>query len=155
MTAFAESFPFPVRTGSPSSRSSLAAIRIEYLADRSLVELKHRAHYLRCLNEIEEIKSESAAGGIQLNAVSYQLGLAFVYALPSTVKPPEVMVDLDGELIFDWRSRNGRLLSVCAQSNGRLAYAIRYSASRAMHGYCVMDQTVPKEIMDAINGLGQ
>lgn len=154
MTALAELCPYSVRDSSSSSRSSPAARRIENLADRSLIKLKQfRAEYSECFNEIEEIKREASTGKFTLRDASYRLGLAFVDALPSTARAPEVTVDADGELNFDWHGPNGQLLSVCAQSNGKLAYAIRFSASRAMHGYTVMDRAIPKEIMDHINAL--
>lgn len=156
MTALAESRYASVRTRSPSSRGSIAASLAERQLDRSLIELKHfRADYSECLNGIEDIRNDTTLtqNPMALTDASYRLGKHFISALPSTARAPEVTIDAEGELVFDWQGPSGQWLSVCAQSNGKLAYAIRYSANRATHGYTVMDQAVPREIMDAINAL--
>lgn len=50
--------------------------------------------------------------------------LEFAATLPSDVELPEVSIDPDGELAFDWFKESG-LLSVSVGRTGRLTYAAR------------------------------
>lgn len=156
MTAIADSFYAPLRLGTSSAQSSRAADNIEQLTRTYLADLKrHRADFLQCRNDIESIRQESMSEqpGTQLKPESYALAMAFVDALPSTAPTPEVTVDDEGELIFDWFADNGRMLSVCVRHDGRLAYAARFGANRSFHGSVVMGMAIPQEIMAAINSL--
>lgn len=106
-------------------------------------------------SEMEDLRLPArTAPGAALKADSYATGKAFVTALPSTAPAPEMTVDADGELVFDWYGSGGRTVSVCAQANGKLVYACRFGTNRAMHGHAVMGTAIPQEIVDAIKELG-
>lgn len=148
----------PVANSSPSSGTVQAANRVEKGVGKSFVSLKQqRAAFIECFDKIEELWEDSTAGRTEarLSDTSYELGKAFLAAIPSFYVAPEVSLDVDGELVFDWYGNYGELVSVCAQSNGRLAYAARYSASRATHGHTVMDQTIPLEVIREIKAVAQ
>lgn len=51
--------------------------------------------------------------------------LEFAATLPSDVELPEVSIDPDGELAFDW-VREGGLLSVSVGETGRVTYAAEF-----------------------------
>ena len=157
MSAVAESWYAPIRLITGSARSSQAANQAEQLARESLDDLKrYRADFLACLNDIEDIYMTIGEAGLddtRLSDASYRFGKAFIEALPSTAPAPEVTVDADGELVFDWFAGDGRMVSVCVRGNGRLAYAARFGGSRVTHGTILMGAAVPQEIMAAINSL--
>src|SRR5438105_2938375 len=59
---------------------------------------------------------------------NFLLALRFLLALPTYLPAPELALDEDGEVSFDWRGSGGRLLTATLREDGRLSYAARISA---------------------------
>jgi hypothetical protein len=74
----------------------------------------------------------------------------FLLALPGGVPAPELSLDDEGEICFDWRGPHGALLSVSLREDGRLAYASRISALDKDHGTKKFDEAIPKRIVELV-----
>jgi len=71
-----------------------------------------------------ELMSLVAESVDEVSGATLVKALEFAATLPSDVALPEVSIDPDGELAFDWVKEDG-LLSVSIGSTGRLTYAAR------------------------------
>ena len=58
-----------------------------------------------------------------VDSATLLLAQRFLAALPSELAAPELAVDPDGEISFDWFGRSGRNFSVSLRSDGRVAIA--------------------------------
>jgi hypothetical protein len=70
--------------------------------------------------------------------------LRFLDALPSTIPPPEVSVDPDGEFAFDWYN-GSNVLSISVGQLGRISYAAHFGKRRA-HGTEYFSDELPAGI---------
>jgi hypothetical protein len=90
-------------------------------------------------------------GAKALNLASFDRALRFLYCLPTTTRTPEVAVEPDGEIAFEWaNNNNSRLLSVSVAANGELNYAGLYGVNK-VHGTEHFDENLPSPIMDLIH----
>lgn len=80
----------------------------------------------------------------------FELAERFLLALPASVPSPELAIDDDDELVFDWRGAHGAMLTVCLGADGRLAYACRMSAFDKEHGVKRFDEEIPKRVVELV-----
>ena len=92
-------------------------------------------------------------GGQPVQSRVPQLACRFLNALPSVIPTPEVGLDPDGEISFDWIVSRDRQLTVSISPEGELNYAGIYGAA-VKHGRELFDDSVPHEIIEAIRRLG-
>jgi hypothetical protein len=74
---------------------------------------------------------------------------AFIDAFPSNIPLPEVAVDPDGEISFDWFSAPRRQFSISIGPNNVLSYAGLFGADK-VSGSERFQGTVPKTFVDYI-----
>lgn len=111
-------------------------------------------HYLEprlnlLVPEIESLADESD-GGRQADSETIQAAVQFAYCLPRFAPLPEVSVDPDGEISFDWISRNGEMFSVSINRQNRLAYAGWFGEKSRIHGVEQLGQKCPEQIIKGI-----
>ena len=81
----------------------------------------------------------------------FSLAQRLLLALPSSLVAPEMSIDSDGEIAFDWRGQKNKMVTITLRSDGRLTYAAYFSASDKDHGTKQFIDAVPKAIIDLIN----
>lgn len=59
---------------------------------------------------------------------------AFLAVFPKHLTVPEVSLDEDGEVMFDWSPTKGRMVTVSLRNDGRMSYAARLGGGRTRHG---------------------
>lgn len=111
-------------------------------------------HYLEprlslLIPEIENLADESDSGK-RADAETVGAALRFAYCLPRFAPLPEVSVDPDGEISFDWLTRNGEMFSVSINKQNRLAYAGWFGEKSRIHGVEQLAETCPSEIVRGI-----
>lgn len=74
----------------------------------------------------------------------------FAYCLPRFAPLPEISVDPDGEISFDWLSPSGEMFSVSVNKENRLAYAGWFGEKSRIHGIEQLAENCPHEIMRGI-----
>jgi hypothetical protein len=76
--------------------------------------------------------------------------IQFAYCLPRFAPLPEVSVDPDGEISFDWLSPSGEMFSVSVNKQNRLAYAGWFGEKSRIHGIEQLAENCPQEIIRGI-----
>lgn len=111
-------------------------------------------HYLEprlslLIPEIESLSGESD-GEKNADPETVRAALRFAYCLPRFALLPEVSVDPDGEISFDWLTRSGDMFSVSINKQNRLAYAGWFGEKSRIHGVEQLAETCPPEIIRGI-----
>jgi|SRR5579863_2646847 hypothetical protein len=107
------------------------------------------------VSEIQEIMAESAreAGGgvmpVDLLGAAVA-ALSFAYTLPRSLPNPEVALDADGDITFDWLGSSGKMFSVAVSRTGRIAYAGRFGDKSKIHGIDQLSASCPQEIIRGV-----
>ena len=128
---------------------SREATDIEALVRRSVDHyLKPRLSLL--LPEIESLRSASDSGRTA-DEDTIQAAIRFAYSLPRFGPLPEISLDPDGEISFDWIASSGtEMFSVSVNKENRLAFAGRFSEKSKVHGIEQMAEGCPPEILRGI-----
>jgi hypothetical protein len=82
---------------------------------------------------------------------AFLLAQRFLLALPSYIPAPELALDTDGEVVFDWKGSGGSLLSVTLRNDGRVSYASRMSAYDKDHGTKQFVDAIPDRLMELVH----
>lgn len=107
-------------------------------------------------NELEELRmiadhsNWDNLGSALFDDDTYQTAKRFLWALPSSLAAPELTVDRDGEINFDWFGLRGQMLTVSLRKDGRIAYACRISQCRNYSGTEEFIDSIPKKIVESI-----
>ena len=88
-------------------------------------------------------------GAKRIDGKSYEESLRFLDILPGTIPTPEVAVDPDGMVAFEWHEEPRWVFSVSFETNGAIAYAGLFGNSKT-HGTEYFGQALPQSILDSI-----
>lgn len=117
---------------------------------------------------IERLKTESArtAGAFHdLETLAYEQGTtveqstAFTIAkrmllvLPFDVPSPDLDVDNEGDVLFDWCGTGSRMLTLALREDGRISYATRLSATKSRNGNDLFIDSIPQEIISLVRAV--
>ena len=84
---------------------------------------------------------------------AWNVASRFLAALPADLPAPEVGIDPDGEVGFDWRGPNERVLTVSLANDGQLSYAGLFRGGATAHGTEMFEDVVPQTIIQLIKRL--
>jgi len=90
-----------------------------------------------------------AYGAKAIDETSYRDAIHFTWLLPPTIPVPEIYIDPDGEVNFEWYAGPRQVFSVSIGSNNELAYAGLFGANKT-HGTEYLDDELPGMILDNI-----
>lgn len=93
------------------------------------------------------------AGNLPAQPSTYGYAKQFVASLPSSVKMPDVAVDLDGEILLEWDHGPRRVMSISVSRDGTLAYAALLGFTR-LHGTTHFRETLPLAVNEALEKVG-
>ena len=88
-------------------------------------------------------------GAKSVDRKSCEESLRFLDMLPGTIPAPEVAVEPDGMVAFEWYEEPRWVFSVSFETNGAIAYAGLFGNSKT-HGTEYFGQTLPQSILDSI-----
>ena len=88
-------------------------------------------------------------GAKPIDKESYYESLRFIQYLPDFLPNPEVTIEPDGEIAFEWFNSKRRVFSVSVSRNGELAYAGLLGYNKT-HGTEFFGDELPKTILDNI-----
>jgi hypothetical protein len=134
-------------------RNSLELVRKEILKSFSLGE-----SYKDALSALCEIAGQAAVsnwdgyGAAPINSLAIQQAFRLLKILPSTFQSPELSVDPDGEVSFEWHLEPRRVFSISVGPYGELSYAGLFGRSDA-HGTEYFGDELPKPIVENLNRL--
>ena len=105
---------------------------------------------LSVLNQPQALGSDVLA-----DCSTISLANRFLAALPVDLAEPEIGIDPDGEVSFDWFGPAGRNFSVSLRDDGRVAYAGAFGPGKTTYGTDIFIDEIPAEIMDAVRKLAR
>jgi len=120
-------------------------------AEADLLEKSVResfVHYLEPRLSLLIPELEALADTSELETIG--AAVQFAYCLPRFAPLPEVSVDPDGEISFDWLSAAGEMFSVSVNKENRLAYAGWFGEKSRVYGIEHLGDNCPKEIIRGI-----
>ena len=102
---------------------------------------------------LEEAYVDAIAGGQFVDPSTFRHARAFIEMLPSSVPAPDVSVDDDGEIGFDWDYAARLVFSVSVGRDGTLSYAGLFGHSKAFGTENPSKGFLPDPILASINRL--
>ncbi len=112
----------------------------------------------KMIEELQQVKEESSGnnwdgyGARAIDEQAYQNAILFILSLPSGIPKPEISVDPDGEISFEWYKDRRQLFSVSIGSRKQLAYAGLYGLNKTW-GVELFYDDMPNIILDNISRL--
>lgn len=112
----------------------------------SLGELRQAAHLvlIQAFNEARE-ENWDGMGSAAVEATTFAYASKFLDRLPSGGPFPEISVDRDGEVCFDWESSPRQVFTVCIGRDGTLTYAGLYGHTKS-YGVEYLTEALPQII---------
>lgn len=113
------------------------------------------SHYSETVRSLIEAAAESAAGNWDgydarpIDRVSCLRAIHFSKLLPMSVPTPEIHIDTDGEVRFEWYRGPRQVFSVAVGGDGELAYAGLFGANKA-YGVEYLGDELPNVLLDNI-----
>jgi hypothetical protein len=99
-----------------------------------------------------DVSNWDGYGAEQANSLAIQQAFRLLRTLPATFRSPELSVDPDGEISFEWYMEPRRVFSISIGPHGELSYAGLFGRSDA-HGTEYFGDELPKPIVDNLNRL--
>jgi len=141
--------PLAFRTGSGLSGEAIQVERqFRELQEYFRRSLTMGRHYMNAreaiIQAIEECSVDNwdGYGARRIDGLSCANAERFAEMLPASVPIPEVGVDVDGEVTFDWYAGPRRLFSVAIGGDGRMAYAGLFGVNKT-HGTEYLGDALP------------
>lgn len=148
-------FERSINTGSsPESK------RIQKIVGDIILAFRAHSHRERGFDDLyaayRECCTEDHDGfrGQSVTRQTYDLAFRFLSALPVTLPTPEVSVDPDGEVSFEWIEARDRRVAVSLNEQGRLSYAALYGNGVTTHGTEIFDDSIPETVIQLVKRLG-
>ena len=88
-------------------------------------------------------------GAKAIDGSSYLNAVCFSQLLPVNIPIPEIYVDPDGEVTFEWYTGPRQVFSISMGSSNELIYAGLFGANKT-HGTEYLDDELPEMILDNI-----
>jgi hypothetical protein len=92
------------------------------------------------------------AGSRRVEPSTYRYAEHFLSLLPSGVSFPEITVDTDGEIFFEWARGPRQVFSVSVGRDGTLTYAGLFGHNK-IHGTEYLREALPSVISDCLERL--
>lgn len=99
----------------------------------------------------QDLRSLALEKGIDAtDSQMFSLAERFLLALPSHLPAPELAMDAEGELVFDWAGSRGRMFTIALRADGRMSYACRMSAFDKDYGTKAFVDAIPKAVLQLL-----
>ena len=142
----------PLRSGTSLFGSGPESKSLSRLTQQALKPLMEQSHVETVLNDLYDLLSEAKSGQheSELDAPTFSTAKRFLLAFPKTLPSPELALESDGEISFDWEGKNRRMFSVSLRADGRLSYACKLGVNRSSYGIEEFDENVPETIVENV-----
>ncbi len=89
-------------------------------------------------------------GAKPCDLASLARALHFSYVMPESVRVPDVVVDPEGMIEFEWYAGPHRVFSVTIESDGSLVYAGLFGVDKTTYGRDSFEEEIPRTVFDGI-----
>lgn len=114
----------------------------------ALMNLKGGAGPSMVFNELNLLSAEGGEARPHDNV--FLLAQRLLLSLPTHLPPPELSLDTDGEIVFDWMGSGNRMFTMTLRGDGRLSYAARISDTDKDHGTKAYLDSIPSVVLDLV-----
>lgn len=135
----------PIRTGTSLVGRGAESKSLYRLTVEAFKPLSEQSQVKTVINDLHDLFSES-----ELDKMTFLAAQRFLFAFPKTLPLPEIALDSDGEISFDWEGKNRRMFSVSLRADGRLSYACKLGINRSAYGVEEFDENVPETIVENV-----
>ncbi len=113
-----------------------------------MAELRHLGEALEALGEVYEECSENwdGYGASAVGLDTYLESRRFLQLIPTTLPFPEITIEPDGEIAFEWYEGPRMILSVSVGSDNALTYAGLFGINKT-HGMEYFGDELPATIL--------
>lgn len=87
--------------------------------------------------------------GLPVSFETYLKAKQFIESFPTALHAPEVSVDPDGEISFEWYQAPRKVFSVSVGPNNELTYAGLFGASKT-HGIETFHDEIPRVVLENV-----
>lgn len=162
MTVIALPVRWPALTRTASDRAVSAEAqqlrRFPWQPGHTSISLSVEEPYLRAATAVIEAAREAnrpnwdGQGGLPVTQGALAQAFALLDVLPTTLSEPEVTVDPDGELSFEWSFGPRRVLTASINASGRISFAALLGPRR-LHGTDYLLDALPEPLRHALGQL--
>jgi len=99
-----------------------------------------------------QVEDWDGEGSSRVEPSTYAYADQFLQLLPSSVSLPEITVDSDGEILFEWDRGRRQVFSVSVGRDGTLTFAGLFGHSK-IHGTEHLREALPSIISDCLEPL--
>ncbi len=99
--------------------------------------------------EAAQVKGWDGGGSAKVEPSTYGYAKQFLRLLPSTIPVPDITVDTDGEILFEWDLGRRRIFSVSIGRDGTLTYAALFGYTKT-YGTEHPREALPSVISDCL-----
>jgi len=104
-------------------------------------------------NDLDSLAQEYS-NSMQGNEV-FNMAKKLLLVLPNDIIPPELDLDNDGDILFDWSGSRGRMMTIALRNDGRISYAARLSSTKTRNGNDFLIDGLPSEIIELVRAATQ
>jgi hypothetical protein len=110
------------------------------------------------LGNLQEVVQEASNpnwdgyDALPVNQLTHYKASQFLTALPASIPNPEIGVDPDGEISFEWYHSPDNIFSVSVSQGGKLTYAGIFGLSK-VHGVEYFEDKMPGAILNNLQRL--
>jgi len=145
---------FPRNLGvSPSAKAvGRQAKELQDISNQSVTIGWHHKEMLKRLGVAIAKSSKSdwdSYGAKAVDLDSVHSAIWFARLLPMHIPIPDIYVDPDGEIVFEWYLDPRRVFSITVTRNGELAYAGLFGVNK-VYGVEYLDDELPEIVIDNI-----
>jgi len=146
---------FPSNLGVSNGAEAIKrqAEELRNMFEQSITIGKHYKEARRSLTKAFEecsVDNWDSYGAKAIDELSCVKAISFSRMLPMHVPVPEIYIDSDGEVTFEWYLGPREVFSVTVRGNDELVYAGLFGANKT-HGVEHLDDELPETILDNIS----
>lgn len=104
------------------------------------------------IEELNEVANSYGMLRTFLGLATYERAKRFLTVLPISISPPEISIDPDGEIAFDWVA-DENMLSVSLNASGQLSFATGING-KISYGSAFFGAVLPGEISSVLDYFG-
>jgi hypothetical protein len=126
------------------------AKKVAHITLTALADLKSGVHAGSSLvfNDLQILAKECNTD--ESDNPVFSLAQRFLLAMPAYTPAPELALDSDGEVSFDWKGPSGKLLTVTLRGDGRVSFAARVSHFDKDHGTRQFTDSIPYRVLELV-----
>jgi len=102
-------------------------------------------------HDLESLAREN--GTTVQQSATFTIAQRLLLVLPSDIPSPDLDVDNEGDVVFDWCGTGSRMMTIALGEDGRVSYAARLSSTKNRNGNDLFIDVVPPEIIDLVRAV--